>query len=1048
MKNLVKNFIIITLIFVLISGIFALINPPQSKKEKEIPLNQVIADIKKGEIAKIKIKDNTLYLTYKKGEKAVSKKEPNISFLTLLKDYNIDLNQIDLSVEEKKESNLNWLFPFLSLFLPILVFVWFFWMLFKQAKQGAGQTFNFLRAPAKLFGVGKSPGEKVTFKDIADLEEAKEEVKEIVDFLKHPKKYFKMGARIPRGVLLVGPPGCGKCVVGDTLVLTNKGWVRIQDIPKYFRVDEKNRVYGAEVYSLELKTLKPKKQFASHWYNLGVQKTIKITSQLGITIEGTPEHPIVILDKDGEMKFKKLREIKLGDLLVINYNHQIFGNYKILPDKKTAYLLGLLIGDGGLSIKNRVCFTNKNKKLVRLVKDYFKKYFDVTLHKASGGKYDWYISNWKVKEKLREWGISDSYARGKIIPESIMFASKEYQIEFIKGLFDSDGSVSESRLAVEICSASKTLISQLQGLLLNLGIISRRRKKRSNQTGSYYHYLEITGDFVEKFAQEIGFGIQEKQKKLRRILAKNRNTNVNLVPYQQKRLKTLFELVKTKGQNRSFYRLSLIKQLYRYLHEKRNPSKETVDRLLELFAKKAPSIKKLGEFKYLQELADNRFFFSPVIEIKKGQKNVVYDFTVPQTHSFVANGFINHNTLLARAVANEAGVPFFSIVGSEFVELFVGVGAARTRQLFETAKKHAPSLIFIDEIDAIGKIRLPGIGGGHEEREQTLNQILAEMDGFERDTGVIVIGATNKPEVLDPALLRPGRFDRRIVLDLPDVKGREAILRIHCKNKPLALDVDLREIAERTPGFSGADLANLVNEAAILAARRNKDKIYQQEFLESIEKVLLGPERKTHLLSKKEKEISAFHETGHALVAAFTPEAEQVRKISIVSRGMAAGYTLALPKEEKRIKTKSEFLAELAVLLGGYCAEKIKFKEISTGAANDLEKASILARNLVTKYGMSKLGPISFGKKESLPFLGWEQETERNYSEKVAAQIDKETERFLKEAEKRATKILNQQKKLLEKIAKLLIEKETIEKEEFERLVKKTITRKKVVKKR
>lgn len=392
-------------------------------------------------------------------------------------------------------------------------------------------------------------------------------------------------------------------------------------------------------------------------------------------------------------------------------------------------------------------------------------------------------------------------------------------------------------------------------------------------------------------------------------------------------------------------------------------------------------------------------------------------------------------TMLARAVANEADVPFFSIVGSEFVELFVGVGSSRTRHLFETAKKNAPSLIFIDELDAIGKIRMPGVGGSHEERENTLNQILAEMDGFEKDTGVIVLAATNRPEALDPALLRPGRFDRRIVLDLPDINGREEILKIHCRDKPLADDVDLREIAERTPGFSGADLANLANEAAILAAKRNKNKIEQTELLESIEKVLLGPERKSHLLTKKEKEVSAFHEAGHALVASKLANADEVRKVSIVARGLAAGYTLSSPKEEKKIKTKSEFLADLAVLLGGYVAEKIQFNEITTGAANDLEKASILARQLVTKYGMSKLGPISFGQRESLPFLGVERETERNYSEKVALQIDQETQRFLKEAENKAKKILTQNKKTLKKIANLLIEKETIEKEEFERLI-------------
>ncbi len=393
-------------------------------------------------------------------------------------------------------------------------------------------------------------------------------------------------------------------------------------------------------------------------------------------------------------------------------------------------------------------------------------------------------------------------------------------------------------------------------------------------------------------------------------------------------------------------------------------------------------------------------------------------------------------TLLARAVAGQANVPFFHISGSEFVEMFVGVGAGRVRDLFSTAKKAAPSIIFIDELDAIGRHRGAGLGGGHDEREQTLNQILVEMDGFERETQVIVISATNRPDILDPALLRPGRFDRKVVLDLPDVNGRKQILEIHCQGKPLASNVNLREVAERTPGFSGADIANVVNEAAISAARRNKNQVYQEEFLEAIEKVLLGPERKSHILSKKEKEIAAFHEAGHALVSASLPEAELIRKISIIARGMAAGYTLKMPAEERKIKTKKEFLAELATLLGGYCAEKLKFREITTGAANDLKRASDLARKLVKEYGMSPLGPISFGEKEELVFLGKEISEQRNYSEKVAAKIDKEVEKFVKNAEKQAIKILAKRKKLLDKIAQTLIAKETIEKEEFERLMK------------
>lgn len=393
-------------------------------------------------------------------------------------------------------------------------------------------------------------------------------------------------------------------------------------------------------------------------------------------------------------------------------------------------------------------------------------------------------------------------------------------------------------------------------------------------------------------------------------------------------------------------------------------------------------------------------------------------------------------TLLAKAVATESGVPFFSISGSEFIEMFVGVGSSRVRDLFSTAKKQQPSIIFIDELDAIGRVRGAGIGGGHDEREQTLNQILVEMDGFEREATTLVFAATNRPDVLDPALLRPGRFDRRVILDLPDINGREQILKIHCRDKPLSLNINMREVAERTPGFSGADLANVVNEAAILAARKNKHQVFQEEFLESIEKVLLGPERKSHILSEKEKKMAAFHEAGHALISALIPGTEPVRKVSIVARGMAAGYTLKVSTEEKHLKTKSEFLAEMAVLLGGYTAEKLKFKEISTGAANDLERASELARKLVKEYGMSPLGPISFGEKEEFIFLGKEISEQRNYSEKVAAQIDKEVAKFIKNAESTAQKLLSKNKKLLEKIAKALIKKETIEKQEFESLVK------------
>ncbi len=394
-------------------------------------------------------------------------------------------------------------------------------------------------------------------------------------------------------------------------------------------------------------------------------------------------------------------------------------------------------------------------------------------------------------------------------------------------------------------------------------------------------------------------------------------------------------------------------------------------------------------------------------------------------------------TLLARAVAGEAGVPFFHIAGSEFVELFVGVGAGRVRDTFALAKKNAPAILFIDEIDAIGRQRGAGLGGGNDEREQTLNQILVEMDGFERDTNVIVMAATNRPDVLDPALLRPGRFDRRITLDEPDIKEREEILKIHAKDKPIAEDVDLKVIAARTPGFSGADLANVMNEAAILAARRNEKQIYQQDLIEAVEKVMLGPERKSHVLSEREKRITAFHEGGHALVAHELGGDEYVHKISIVSRGRAGGYTLRLPMEEKKLKTKQDFLDDIAVMLGGYTAEEIIFGDVTTGASNDLQKATHLARALITQFGMSdKFGPITFGHKEDVIFLGRELYEGREYSEETASEIDKEVERLLDEQHKRVKDIISKNRNKLNKIAERLIEKETIEKEEFEELMK------------
>jgi cell division protease FtsH len=393
-------------------------------------------------------------------------------------------------------------------------------------------------------------------------------------------------------------------------------------------------------------------------------------------------------------------------------------------------------------------------------------------------------------------------------------------------------------------------------------------------------------------------------------------------------------------------------------------------------------------------------------------------------------------TLLARAVAGEAGVPFFSISGSDFVEMFVGVGASRVRDLFEQAKQAAPCIVFMDEIDAVGRHRGAGLGGGHDEREQTLNQLLVEMDGFELKDNIILIAATNRPDILDPALLRPGRFDRQIVVDRPDRIGRRKILEVHAKGKPIAPEIDLDTLAAGTPGFTGADLANLVNEAALLAARRGKKTIEQEELEEGIMRVIAGPEKKTRLLSEEERKITAYHELGHALVGHYLEHTDEVHKISVISRGQALGYTISLPREDRYLTTKTALMEQLAMTLGGRAAEELVFQEVTTGAANDLEKVTSISKQMIMRYGMSdKLGPRVLGRNHDMPFLGREMGAEPDYSEEIAREIDDEIRRVIEEAHHLAVQVLKEHMDELHKLSVILIERETIDKDQFERLL-------------
>jgi cell division protease FtsH len=392
-------------------------------------------------------------------------------------------------------------------------------------------------------------------------------------------------------------------------------------------------------------------------------------------------------------------------------------------------------------------------------------------------------------------------------------------------------------------------------------------------------------------------------------------------------------------------------------------------------------------------------------------------------------------TLMAKAVSGEAGVPFFSISGSEFVEMFVGVGASRVRDLFEQAKRNSPCIVFVDEIDAVGRHRGAGLGGSHDEREQTLNQILVEMDGFDTDTNVIVVAATNRPDILDPALLRPGRFDRRVILDRPDMAGRQKILQVHVRGKPLGRDVDLEALARQTPGFVGADIESLVNEAAILAARRNKKTIDQSEFQEAVERVIAGPERKSRVITEEEKEVVAYHEAGHALAAAKTPHADKVRKVTIIPRGMAGGYTLILPDEDRYLTNRTKFEAELVTMLGGRAAEEVVFNRITTGASNDLERATEIARKMIMEYGMSgDLGPMTYGEREEMVFLGRSIAEHRNYSESVALKIDTEVRQVINKAYNRALEVMSVHRDLLDKLAHQLELQESLTEEEVDAL--------------
>ena len=1039
-------------LIILVAAMFLVFNfSSQSKKVEEMPISEVAAAAKEGKVERITVSGDysTLTVEFKdRREPVLSRKGEDADVVQVLRNLGVSEEEIAaITIEYQRPSGWASWVTLLSGILPAILFVGLFYFLLRQAQGTNSQALSFGKSRARMF-TGDKP--TVTFEDVAGVEEAKEELAEVVEFLKEPEKFISLGARIPKGVLLVGAPGTGKTlmakavsgeagvpffsisgsefvemfvgvgasVTGDTPILVKIG-ARTRLMPiselvdRYYEGDEEGfmvPVSGVETLGFEELDSKfrgsPKVFFGrSAWKEVSAVfrhrvREIGEIHYLGGVIRTTGDHSIFVRTRDG-IKPKAARDLRPGDVLV-NLPFNVRGQYSAeigtphytrghqFPELEGTVMLD--VWDDDAEVLEKYAFALKNRGVMsqREIAEI------IGVSQATVGH--WQSEVHAPRALSRDYVEKELPEQVPLTPELMKLAGYYTAegrrhgrgLEFVFGVHETD----LHRDCIE-------LMRQTFGVEPSLDYTGTNtlRIKYPAPLGHFFsrycgsgshnkHIPELLWDLPREYFMAylegyfLGDGYTTQEGKL------------SITSVSQRLITELTWLCAMHGINAGVREISL--KGGRTIQRKPLPDGEAwnliIGRTSNPFVE--AEIPNQGKKPYVREVIVRPF------------EGYVYDLCGCENEAFFGGEkpILLHNS--------------------------------RVRDLFDQAKRHSPCIVFVDEIDAVGRHRGAGLGGSHDEREQTLNQILVEMDGFDTDTNVIILAATNRPDILDPALLRPGRFDRRVVLDIPDINGRKGILEVHVRGKPLANDLDLEVLARQTPGFVGADIESMVNEAAILAARANKKVIGMEEFQEAIERVIAGPERKSRIISDDEKKIIAYHEAGHAVVMNKLPHCDPVHKVSIVSRGMALGYTMPLPEEDRYLRHRAKFKDELAGLLGGRAAEELMFNDVTTGAASDLEQATKLARKMVCEYGMSEnLGPMTFGQKQELVFLGREIAEQRDYSEAVAQEIDREVRKFIDQAYNQARETLTTYRDKLVVLAQRLIEEETLEEAELEAML-------------